>query len=89
MDLLLGHICIMLGGKHYCLQTVGLVIFIILHCHLALSVGSQIGKGPVLTNLGELPRKLMCQRNGKRHILLCLIGSIAEHHALVSCADSI
>ena len=42
MDLFLGHILVMLGGKHYRLQAQGLAFRIIFHRNLTLAVGTQI-----------------------------------------------
>ena len=87
MDLLLAHIRIMLGGNYHGLQTHRPSVLVILHGHLALAVGPQICKRSVLAHLSQLSGQLMGQRNRVRHILLGLVGSIAEHHALVAGAD--
>ena len=51
MDLFLCHLRIMLCGKHDCIQALRHMIFIILHRHLCLSIGTQIRKSAVLPYL--------------------------------------
>ena len=87
VDLLLGHIRIMLRGEHDRLQTLRSSILIVLHRNLCLSVRTEIRKRSVLSHLGELARQLMCHCDRVRHILLCLIGCVSEHHSLISRSD--
>ena len=87
VDLLLGNIIAVLGGKHYRIQANRPAILIIFHRHLRFPVGTQIRKDSVLTHLSQLPGQLMGQGNGIRHIFFRFIGSKAEHHALIPGAD--
>ena len=89
VNLLLCYIRIMLGRKHNSLQTDGLAILIILYRHLALSIGTQIRQGSVLTDICELLCKLVCKGDGIRHILFCFVGCITKHHTLIAGTDGL
>ena len=87
VDLLLGHIRVMLRGKYNCIQSFRSPILIILYCDLCLSVRAEIGEDAVLPDLCQAARQLMRHCDRIRHIFLSLIGRISEHHPLVACAD--
>ena len=89
MNLLLCYTLIMLSRKHHCIQTDGMSSLIILYCNLGLSIRTKIRQGSVFAHLGQLTNQLVSQSDRIRHILLRLIGSIAEHHTLVACTNSI
>ena len=74
----------MLGGNDHGIHPNGAVVLIILHRHLALAVGPQIGELPALADLGEPLGQLLGQRQRQRHQLRRLVAGIAEHHALVA-----
>ncbi len=54
VNLFLGYILVMLGGKHHCLKPFRTAVFIILNRYLGLSVRPQVGKRPVLADLCQL-----------------------------------
>ena len=58
----------------------------ILHSNLRFAVGTQVGKQAVLSDSGQLHRKLVRKRNRKRHQLFRLIAGITKHKTLVSCS---
>ena len=89
MDLLLCHRRIVLRGTYHRIQTDGLSVFAVFHCHLGFSVGTQIGKRAVLSYFGQLTGQFMCQRDGIGHIFRRLVGGIAKHHTLISRADGV
>ena len=67
----------------------GLAVLVVLHRHLALAVGAQVGQLAVLADGGELAGELVGQRDGRRHQLRRLVGGVAEHHALVAGAAGV
>ena len=87
MDLLLRYIRIVLCGKYHAVQRSGLAIFIVLHRNLGLAIRTKVRKGAVLANFGQAACQLVCQRDRIRHQLFRLVGSKAEHHALVTGAE--
>ena len=89
VNLLLGHALVVLGGEDHCVQAHRLVILIILHRDLGLSVRPQVGKRAVLADLSQASCQLVGQGDGIGHILLRLVGGVAEHHALISRADGV
>ena len=53
--------------------------------HLALCVRTEIGHHlAFLADVGQRSHNEMGQVERHRHIVLCLIGGIAKHHALVA-----
>ena len=54
---------------------------------LRLAVGTQIREHPVLAHLGQAACQLVSEHGRERHILGRLVRRIAEHHALIACAD--
>ncbi len=65
---------------------------VVLHRHLALAVRPKVRHLSVLANLRELLRQLVRQADRRRHQLRCLVGRIAEHHALIAraaCVDTL
>ena len=89
VNLLLGHILIVLGGKNNCVQADRFVVLVVLHGNLSLSVRAEVIQGAVLADLGQASGQPVGHRNRVGHILLSLIGGKAEHHALIACADGI
>ena len=89
MNLLLGHSRVVLSGNYHCLQTLRLSIFPVLHRHLALAVGTKVGQSAVLSHFCQAAHQLVGHGDGVGHILLRLIGGIAEHHTLISRSDGV
>ena len=87
VNLFLSHIRIVLCRENYRFQTLWSSILLILHCHLGLSIRTQIRQGPVFAHFGKLSGQLMRHRYRIRHIFFCLIRGIAKHHSLISGAD--
>ena len=87
VNLLLGYLLAVLGGKHHRVQPAGPAILIIFHRHLGLSVRAEVGKRAVFADLRELPHQLVGQGDGIGHQLRRLICGVAEHHTLVARAD--
>ena len=82
------HIFIVLRRDDDRVDSDRLAIFIE-HRDLRLAVRAQVRKRAVLADLCEAACKAVCQRDGQRHVLLRLVRRIAEHHALVACADGV
>jgi hypothetical protein len=90
------HEVVVLGGDYNRMHTEGSAVVVILHGHLALGVRTQIRDGTSFTdichllafaaNLGQLLHEAVCQFKRQRHIAVGLVGGIAEHHSLVTCA---
>ena len=87
VDLLLGHIRIMLGGKNDCIQSGRLTVLIVLDGYLSFSVRTQVGQRAILAYLGQLQCQLLCQCDRIRHIFVSLVCRITEHHTLVPGTD--
>ena len=67
----------------------GLVVGVVLDRDLGLAVGTQVGELAVLANFRELMCEFMGERDGGGHQLGGLVGSVAEHHALVASAAGV
>ena len=88
------HKLVMLGGDHDCVDALGLPVVAVFHCGLAFRVGTQIRYEltfAVIVHMlsftayvGKFAKKKMRDIERKRNIILCLVGGIAEHHALVA-----
>ena len=89
VDLLLTHIRVVLCGNNNGLKSCRLAILVILDGDLCLSVRTKVCESAVLSDCGELQRKLLRKSDRVRHELRCLVRSIAEHHTLVTCADRV
>ena len=57
---------------------------VVLERDLGLAVGSQVGNGAGLANLGELLRHAMGQPDRKRQEVGVVVAGVAEHHPLVA-----
>jgi len=78
---------VVLGGYDDRVDTLRDALIAILDGHLALGVGAQIGHLlALLTDVGQGAHDQVGQVEGDGHIVLRLIGGIAEHHALVACS---
>ena len=66
-----------------------LAVLVVLHRHLALAVGAQVGQLAALAHRGQLAAQLVRQRDGRGHQLGGLVAGVAEHHALVAGAARI
>ena len=67
----------------------GLPVLVVLHRHLALAVGTQVGQFAALAHRGQLAAELVRQRDGRGHQLRRLVGGVAEHHALIAGAAGV
>ena len=88
-QLFVGDVLRVLGGDDDRIDAHRLAVLVVLHRHLALAVGPQVGQLAVLANFGQPPRQLVRQRDGSRHQLFGLVGGVAEHHALVAGAAGV
>lgn len=62
-----------------------MIVVAILHRHLALRVGTEIGHHlALLTDIGQRAHDEMGQIERHGHIVLRLVGGIAEHHSLIA-----
>ena len=77
----------MLAGDHHGVHPHRLAVGVF-HRHLGFSVGTEIGEDSLLAYRREPFCHLMGKRNGQRHQLRGLVTGVAEHHALISCADA-
>ena len=76
---------VVLRRHHDGVDAAGAVVFVILHRHLALGVGAQVGHLLALAAyLGQHIHDVVGQRNGQRHVGVGFVVSVAEHHALVA-----
>ena len=87
VDLLLGHISGMLGGKNNRIKANRLAVFIIFYRNLSLAVRTKVRQGAVLADLRQSAGQLVCQVDGIRHVAVGLVCRKTEHHTLVACAD--
>ena len=81
-DLFEGRIGIVLGGDKHRIHPHRLTV-LVFYRHLGFTVRPQIGKRPLLADLGQLLGQLMRQRDGQGHQLGRFVAGIAEHHALI------
>ena len=84
VDLLLGHIGIVLGRKNDGFETAGLAVLVVFYRNLGLAVRTQILEGAVLADLCQLLGELMRQADGIGHVFVRLVRCVAEHHTLVA-----
>ena len=89
VDLLLADLRAVLRGQDNRIQAERFTGLVILNRNLSLAIRSEIGQRAVFADLCQLQGQLVGQRNRIRHIFLCLIIRITEHHALVSGSDCI
>ena len=77
---------VVLGADNYGVDTLRLVgDTIILHGHLALRVGTQIGHHLAFAaNGSQLAQQHVRQVDAQRHIVRRLVAGISKHHALVA-----
>ncbi len=77
---------IVLRGDHNGIDAQGQTLLAVLHGHLRLGIGPQIGHQLrlVLADIGQLLHQCMTQVDGQRHVALRLIGGVAEHHTLIA-----
>ncbi len=59
-------------------------LVVILHCHLALSVGAQVAYLATLAQRGELAQQAVGQVERQGHVARGLVAGIAKHHSLVA-----
>ena len=80
-----GDELVVLGRYDDGVDTAGTAVVVILHRHLTLGVGTQIGHLLALAaNLGQHNHQVVRQREGQGHEGVGLVVGIAEHHALVA-----
>ena len=87
-NLVKGDVLIMLGGDNNGINSYRLAV-LIGNSYLSLAIRAEIRQGAVLAHLGQAACQTMCQRDWQRQELRRLIGSIAEHHALVTGTGSL
>ena len=78
----------MLGREHNCFQPPWIAFLVIFHRNLCFPVWAQVRQGAVLADFRKLQRQPVRQGNRVWHQFWRFIGGIAEHHALIPCADS-
>ncbi len=97
LDDLLGHVAAqrgvvdvlgMLRGHNELLHIHGCAVDVA-HRNLRLAIGTQVGQRAVLAHLRQTLAHALRQINRHRHEGLRLLAGIAEHHALVTCADEV
>ena len=75
----------MLGAYHNRVNALWDAIVAVLYRHLTLSVWTKIGHDlAFFADIGQRTHDQMCQIQTDRHVVLCLVGGVAEHHALVA-----
>ena len=76
---------VVLGGDNDGVNAHGRAVVVVFDGHLALRVGAQVSHLLALTAyVGQHLQDAVCQVKRKGHVVLGLIGGIAEHHALVA-----
>ena len=76
---------VVLCAHHNGVNTHGCVVVVIFYGHLTLGIGAQIGHLlSFATNFGQHLQQAVREVERKGHVVLCLIGGIAEHHTLVA-----
>ena len=78
----------MLGGKHHCVDADGLAVFIF-YRNLCLAIGAKVAQFTAFADCGKPAGNAMRQRNGQGHQLRRFVAGKAEHHALISGAESV
>ena len=76
----------MLSTQHDRAYMARLALIIVLNCHLALSIRAQPSTCTTLPNALKLSHDAVGEHNGGWHQLRRFVASVAEHHALVTCA---
>ena len=80
-----GDKLIVLRADHDGVHALGASIVAILHGHLTLRVGAQVLHFALLFAYGrQCLHNAVGQAQRQRHIILCFVGGVAEHHALVA-----
>ena len=75
----------MLCAHHNGVNAHGRVVVVIFYGHLTLGIGAQIGHlFSFATNFRQHLQQAVREVERKGHVVLCLIGGIAEHHTLVA-----
>ncbi len=87
-DLVLVYVRGVLGGDDDGIHTLGDTV-LVLHRHLALTVGAQIGQVAILANPGQLLGQLVSQDDGHRHKFGGFIASKADHHTLIASTNGL
>ena len=78
---------IVLRRNYNSVDTFGHALVAVLHRHLTLRVGTQVGHHLALfADVGQRAHNEVGQVERDWHIRLCFVGSITEHHALVASA---
>ena len=76
---------VVLGRNHDGIDALGNTLVGVLHCYLALGVRTQVCHLlAFLTDISQCAHDQVGQVETDRHIALCLIGCISEHHTLVA-----
>ena len=76
---------VVLGAYHDGVYAHGYVFVAVFDGNLALGVGTQVGHHLALAAyVGQHAQQAVAQVQAQGHVVLCLVGGIAEHHALVA-----
>ena len=82
---LVGVELIVLCGEHDGVYALWLSLVGVLHCHLALGVGTQVSHHLAFAPyLCQHHQQTVCQVESQRHVVVGLVGCVAEHHTLVA-----
>ncbi len=85
-EILFAEEFVVLGGNDYGIYVYGMALVIIFYCDLALCIGAQIGHATAFLADGrKCLHDVLCQVQRQRHVVVCLVCGITEHHALVAC----
>ena len=75
----------MLSRYHYGVDACGTAVFVIFDSNLALGVGTQVCHVDALAAyLGQAHEQGVAEGQRQRYVEGCLVGGVAEHHALVA-----
>ena len=88
MNLLLGHVGVVLGRNDNRFHAGGLAV-LILHRYLRFSVGAQIWQGTVFSYRRQTLGQRVGKVNRQRHQCSRFVAGKAEHNALIPRADQI
>ena len=76
---------IMLSRNNDCINTLRNIVIRVFYRYLTLGIRTEISHYlTFLTDSSEFLHDKLCQVKRDWHIIICLIGSIAEHHTLVT-----
>ena len=76
---------VVLRGDHDGIYAYGHAVVVILYGHLALGVGTKVGHVLAFApDVGEHLQNAVRQVERQRHVVLRLVGGVAEHHSLVA-----